>query len=241
MIKDFRDKGEYYFFLKHVKKVKEPFFSKDYFDFGTAVDAFCDGGWEMFNQKVKIVSKRSGNRVPFGQVELTETTGENVKKCIDELQSQPLLRYYNTGAKQAILQLEDYRGLKIKGKLDNLNIDECFISDVKTTADIMKFKPSDYAQQLAMYGILAQAIYGKPFRLLLIVVDKYEDWTRSDLYEMSDATRATAVQELNETIDLIRDRKEYNTWRLPETREEIYRTALYKQMPNYEITAPKMF
>jgi hypothetical protein len=235
MIKDFLEKGEYYYYLKHIKKVKEPFFSKDYFDFGTAVDKFFDGGWALFDKMVHIVSKRTGN-VPFGEVELTNSNGEKVKVCIGEMENQPLMRYFNHGQKQAILQVEDYRGCKLKGKLDNINVEEGFISDVKTTANIDTFEPLNYAMQLSMYGMMAEMIYGKPFKLVLLVVDKYEDYPRSEIYEFTDETRAMAIEKVNSALDLIKDRMEYNTWALPNSRSEIFKTALYKEMPNYEIT-----
>jgi hypothetical protein len=150
MIKDFLEKGEYYYYLKHIKGLKEKFVRKDYFDFGTAVDIYFEGGPEEFKRKVHIVDRRTGN-VPFGHVELTKTAGDMALRCIDEMLAQPLIRYYNNGQKQAILQVEDYRGCKIKGKLDNLNVEEGFISDIKTTANIENFDPHGYDKQLAMY------------------------------------------------------------------------------------------
>lgn len=240
MINDFNNKGEYYFYLKHIKGVKEPYLSKDYFDFGKAVDIYFDAGRDMFNKMVHIVSRRTGN-VPFWEVELTESAGKGVNQTIAEMESQPLIRLLNYWEKQKILQVEDYRWLKLKWKLDNINVEEGFISDVKTTANIETFEPEGYGTQLAMYGLMAEMIYWKRFRLFLLVGDKYADYARSEVFEMSDETREKNIAKINEALDKIKDRMEYNTWAVPQDRKSIFGTALYKHMPNYEIKEPVKF
>lgn len=240
MIGDLLNKGEYYYYLKHIKKVKEPFFSRDYFDFGKAIDAFCDGGLALFQQIVHIVSKRTGN-VPEGHVELTESAGKQAKGCIEEIQNQPLIRYYNTGEKQKILQVEDFMGCKVKTKMDCINVEDGFISDTKTAANIENFEPQQYQRQLALYGAVAEMVYGKRFRLLLLVVDKFADFPRSEVYEMSDETRQRAMEEITSALRIIKDRMEFDTWAIPVSRAEIYKSPLYKEMPNYKIKEPTIF
>lgn len=240
MIRDFLEKWEYYYYLKHIKWIKEPYLSKDYFDFGKAVDIFFESGRDMFEKMVHIVSRRTGN-VAFGEVELTTAAGESVNRTIDEMNNQPLIRLYNTGEKQKILQVEDYRGMKLKGKLDNINVEEGFISDIKTTANIETFEPGGYTTQLTMYGLMAEMIYQKPFRLFLLVGDKYSDYARSEVFEMSETTRMMALDKIHNALDLIKDRMEYNTWAIPQDRRAIFGTALYRHMPNYEIKEPIQF
>lgn len=239
MLWDF-EKGEYYFYLKHIKCIKEPYFSRDYFDFWKAVDIFFEQWKEVFNQLVHIVSKRTG-KVPEGEIELTESAGKVLKQTIDEMQNQPLIRMYNTGLKQQILQVEDYRWLKLKGKTDIINIEEWYITDDKTAANIEKFDPNDYSRQLTFYGMLAEIIYWKKFRCFLSVGDKNSDYARSEMYELSDETRERNLFEINEALDKIKDRMEYNTWAVPQDRRSIFGTALYKHMPNYEIKEPVKF
>lgn len=162
-------------------------------------------------------------------------------RCIEEMLAQPLIRYYNNGDKQAILQIDDYRGCKIKGKLDVLNVEAGFISDTKTTANIENFDPRGYDKQLTMYGIMAEIIYKKRFDLVLCVVDKNDDYQRSEVFIMSDETRERATDEIHTALATIKDRMEFDTWALPNSRNEIYKTPLYKEMPNYKIKEPIIF
>src|SRR5680860_114505 len=96
-----------------------------------------------------------------GKLQLTNAVNDNVQESVQELRRQPLYNMFGVGVKgaQEIISVT-IDGIKRKGKLDHLDIENKIIADVKTTANIENFDPRMYANQLAYYVDLVSAQYG---------------------------------------------------------------------------------
>jgi hypothetical protein len=125
-----------------------------------------------------------------GKIQITETMYKHIKASADELLRQPLFKMFGVGSNgksQEIISLE-LEGMKVKGKLDYINVDKKIIADVKTCANIEKFDPRMYAGQLAYYRKLASIKYGiaeEEWDCYILAVDKQTDVKRSEIICLS--------------------------------------------------------
>ncbi len=121
-----------------------------------------------------------------GLTQITETVYKHIKATADELLRQPLFRMFGVGSngksQEIITVLWD--DMKVKGKLDYINVDKKIIADVKTTANLERIDPRMYAGQLAYYRKLASIKYEIPeeeWDCYILVADKLTDRKRSEI------------------------------------------------------------
>lgn len=191
MIKDYIE-CPYYYKLKHIDKTW-PEERKDYFDFGQGVDTIMTEGMDAFKKKFKLVSTRSKKvkeeAEASGQILLTQSMYDGIMGCMKELERQPLYHKYEFSIDkcQAILTTK-INGYKVKGRLDYLDLERRILADQKTTADLARFDPRMYTEQMGWYHELAKLCTdGNPFETHIIAEDK-TDRHRSRFYVISEST-----------------------------------------------------
>jgi len=89
----------------------------------------------------------------------------DLDKAINTVRNEPLLMEYLTGEPQTIIAIEDFHGVPFKCKLDCLNLEKGFITDLKTTADL-------YMEQ-----------WSPVFMERVSYIDLYSYWTQAALYK----------------------------------------------------------
>ena len=123
-----------------------------------------------------------------GKEQLNPSMHKGVMGCITELERQPLFEKYGmTASKTQEIITAEFKGIKIKGKLDYIDHERQIIMDLKTTANLTTFDPQMYVKQLAWYQWLVELKYGKTYQVHIIVVDKTE-YHRSNFLLYSDGT-----------------------------------------------------
>lgn len=155
--------------------------------------------------------KRMKNLI--GKTQITNTMFENITKSAEELNRQPLFKLFGLkekGGSQEIITGE-IMGLKMKGKLDYINIDKKVIADVKTVSTMERFDPMIYARQLAYYRLLASNKYSidqQDWDCYLLVVDKGSSVKRSEIFHISKRAINQAAEELLVSLGKFKKTKE---------------------------------
>jgi hypothetical protein len=100
----------------------------------------------------------------------------------------------------------EYKGINVKARADAISIDNGYILDVKTTGydgDVESFKSTVddlyYDLSGALYCLIAEQIYNKPFDFYFLVLSKKDNMTH--FYKMSKATKLSGINRLNESIE----------------------------------------
>jgi hypothetical protein len=224
---------EYFYESKYISKTFIDEEERDYFIYGSGVDALLTEKAGTFEQKFfplpagmkkidtseadnivtalseldKEIAEKEAAEKPFkalekrrtsmreklemieslyGKVQISNTVYNHIKQSAEELLRQPLYQMFGVGEagmSQEIITLT-IDGIKRKGKFDYLNIKKHIIADVKTCANIERFNPRDYANQLAYYRRLASEKYGidkNEWDHYLLVVDKQTEVKRSKI------------------------------------------------------------
>ena len=136
--------------------------------------------------------------------QITSTFYKNILESVKELERQKLYKMFKVeDMSQEIITIEACGSFcKKKGKLDYWNKEKKILADIKTTANIQKFNPRMYCQQLAYYRELASLKYGmkeEEIDCFLLVVSK-EAIKHSMMYHISDDLLDTAKIEYEKTI-----------------------------------------
>lgn len=162
---------------------------------------------------VKMEAKLETMKNVIGKTQITMAAFDNITESANELLRQPLYKIFGVGANgrsQSILTAE-IDGIKMKGKLDYINIEKRVIADVKTTASMDRFNPMIYARQLAYYRLLASEVYkviAEDWDCYLLVVDKGTNSKRSEIYHISKYLIDQATAELLEKLKKFKETKE---------------------------------
>jgi len=127
-------------------------------------------------------------------------------KAIATVRSEPLLMEYLTGEPQTIIAIEDFHGVPFKCKLDFLNLEKGFITDLKTTADLYyeKWSPEfmervsyidlySYWRQASVYREAVWIKYERDLPFYIVAVEKkpkHEDdqYVNRQIYHLDDTT-----------------------------------------------------
>ena len=164
------------------------------------------------NKAEKIIETIDKIESVGNKLQLTNAVNENIQASVEELRRQPLYNMFGVGVKgsQEIIALT-IDGIKRKGKLDHLDIENKIIADVKTTANIENFDPKIYVNQLAYYVDLVSAQYGikaEDYDCYLLVVDKANDFKRSNIYQFSKFAIKVAMADNKERLEEYRKKLE---------------------------------
>jgi len=133
--------------------------TKDVYLYGQYVDVALTETPGVFlnfcyeNQK-RIKTAQGKKRAPFLYLDM----------AIETVRGEPLLMQYLSGQGQSLIVLEDFHGFPLKCKLDVLNLEQGFITDLKTAADVNKEMFSTKYMQRVTY------------------IDEYEYWAQLAIY-----------------------------------------------------------
>ncbi|MDR2832393.1 MAG: PD-(D/E)XK nuclease-like domain-containing protein [Streptococcaceae bacterium] len=110
--------------------------------------------------------------------------GFKVGKIIDKLSKDQVFNDFYTGNKEVAL-IGEIGGVKFKGKVDNLDFERGFFTDIKTTADMRKAERNPetreyekfylnrgYHIQIAIYRLLLKQMFGMDFNHGIHAIDK---------------------------------------------------------------------
>ena len=136
---------------------------------------------EKLRQRIKKI-REIGDKT-----QITLKTHEHVQGCATELKRQPLYNMFGVkkGSRAQEIITQKINGIKRKGKLDYIYPEKKIIADIKTCANILRFEPELYAEQLAYYRELASEKYGIPeseWDCYIMAVDKNILYKRSEIF-----------------------------------------------------------
>lgn len=131
-------------------------------------------------------------------------------KMIKKLNADDFFNFIYLGEKEHILT-GDFFGTEWKARIDCLNVEKGYFVDIKTTASLEKrywsnkykkmvsfVENYDYIIQMAVYKVLLEMKFGKPFEPYIVAVSKDEP---TDLMAIKfDEDRFTAEYDLIETL-----------------------------------------
>lgn len=140
-----------------------------------------------------------------------------VEQLVEACKKHPFAMQYLTNGEpeQTICGVID--DVKIKVRFDYINVEEGYISDIKTTAsgsdiDNFKFTIDKYMYHLsgALYCLLAEQHYGKKFDFYYIVLSKQDN--SCAVYKTSDETRKLGELQIRQALSKLKTARETNIW-----------------------------
>lgn len=155
---------------------------EDYFIVGQAFDDMMTSP-EIFAEIYEVVLRRSKDAE---KKQLTEGQNRILKNMVKEFLESKIFK--KNPKKKIILQKYSHKttfGVEdfiLKAEFDDF--DDQWIYDLKTTANITTFDPSNYIFQGAFYALLSDLAEGKERGFRLEVVDKNTSFARSAGFEM---------------------------------------------------------
>ena len=164
-------------------------------------------------KKKELEAKHKELKADADKTQITTLMGGKLIDCLTELQRHPL---YSFNSKNAQVSVEiEYKGYKLRGTMDNLDLENGVIDDIKTTASIDgldrglwagKSAKEKYRSQLAFYQFLVQVKHDVLCEGKLSVVSKedppkacYFHATKESLLDF----RGTILAKLDEMIEII--------------------------------------
>ena len=155
---------------------EDAWWEKYYIDEGLLKDDLikkCEEKWFRTDWKVEDLKKRL-----YGdKIKLTPLQGESVLWMYKEAKRQPLVDLWNPlYMTQKDIECE-FEGLKLKGTLDRLNLDEKMIRDRKTSGQFQNFEYNiettfDYILSMSFYYVLVKVNFGVNCDVILDVFGK---------------------------------------------------------------------
>lgn len=169
---------------------------KEAIQVGSYVDSAIEGTLEEFIEKNPQIyvrgKKENGLKKSF----------EEANKMIEKINNDKFAKILLTGEKQTIFTGE-IEGIKVKCKIDNINFNKNFFTDLKTCRDIFEtyydvekkervsfIEARGYLIQLAFYREIIRQNIGKEFIACIVAYDKTEN------------IRGLTIQFTKEEIDL---------------------------------------
>lgn len=143
---------------------------------GSYVHSFNDGTIEQFKKENPSMFSTRGETK--GQLKSNFKTADNM---INALKNDSICMRFLTGDKEKIVTGELF-GVKWKAKVDCLNLEKGFFSDLKTTRGIHKryngltfIEHYGYVEQMAVYRELIKQQFGKDLIPYIVAVEKNDN------------------------------------------------------------------
>lgn len=115
-------------------------------------------------------------------------------------------------------------GVKLKSRADYINVNEGYIVDVKTTSNatdrqtvIQTNEQFHYPLSAALYCLVFEAHYGKPFDFYWVFLSKFKK--TCDVYKMSEKTKAAGRAQVEKALEIYRRAVESSNWHVMEIEE----------------------
>lgn len=119
----------------------------------------------------------------------------------------------------------EFLGIPTKARADYVNIDKCYIIDIKTTSfgtDIDSFRSvvEDRAYDLsaALYCEILKAEHCRDFDFYFYVLGKKDNV--SEVYKLSEKSRIVGLQKLMKAANMYKECKKSGEWKKPDLRTE---------------------
>ena len=170
-------------------------------------------GTKILEASIEKLKQRIQDITEIGnKTQITLKTYEHVQDCATELKRQPLYDMFGVkrGSRAQEIIAQKIGGIKRKGKLDYIYPGKKIIADIKTCANILKFEPAMYADQLAYYRELASEKYGIPeeeWDCYIMAVDKNILYKRSEIFLLNKQLLNTSKDRNAHNLKLYFERK----------------------------------
>lgn len=143
---------------------------------GSYVHSFNDGTLEQFKEEHPEMYSSTGKTK--GQL---KSTFQTANKMIEALKNDSICMKFLEGEKELIITGELF-GIKWKGKVDSINLEKGYFTDLKTTKSIHQktnglsfIENYDYISQMAIYRELIKQQYGKDLIPYIVAVEKNDN------------------------------------------------------------------
>lgn len=143
---------------------------------GSYVHSFNDNTLEQFKEEHPEMYSSTGKTK--GQL---KSTFQTANKMIEALKNDSICMKFLEGEKELIITGELF-GIKWKGKVDSINLEKGYFTDLKTTKSIHQktnglsfIENYDYISQMAIYRELIKQQYGKDLIPYIVAVEKNDN------------------------------------------------------------------
>jgi len=171
-------------------------------------------GWRKYGKDWDAFLTKHGDS---GKILLSKPQRVRVEKLIDVYDQMEVAKELISGGFPEQTVAGTLSDVPIKVRADYINVDRGYIADVKTTGragdlDSFKYTISDYSYQLsgALYSMMFEKFYGKPFDFYFIVLSKKE--VTCDVYKMSSDTMAEGKAMVIEGLSLYKKCLKTGLW-----------------------------
>lgn len=193
---------------KYIDEMPDPTdgdFDKDYFIIGQALDDRLTNGEDYFAQNYEVVARRTKES---NKIQLTNTMFKTIDQLSEEYRAQSM---FNQDPTKKVLSWE-FSGLKLRGELDDFDEPKGLIRDIKTCANLLTFDPDNYLMQMSFYQWGVEELTGLKCDAQLMVVDKYKDFSRSQLYHFSKYTLESYRGRMMQLLEDLKEAEEFDLW-----------------------------
>jgi len=231
----------YYYWAKRVAKFWEDEDNEN-FTIGSAADCLITESLETY-EKTYIVAPRRTDKLKQeadvnNQVLITQKQDQLARSMMAELTRQPLYSKFCGGdwLNQEWIEAEivdEFDGSKVlcRGKMDYFHRKGRVIADLKTCANLERFKPEMYAIQMGLYHEMVKIRDGIDCQVFIIAVDK-TDMTRSRIYIASDYIIDQGKKLAKQSIERLKACRESHAWgNQPYDDDKIHDCPTYSSCP----------
>lgn len=212
------DRCEFCYHKRYIELVPDPTQidgAKDYFLVGLAFDDLMTFGMEVFARKYVVVKRRDKNR-DDGILELTEGMYETIMQMHREFMANDL---FSKPPKKKLM-FHKYGPHVIKVEMDDFDEEAKEIRDIKSTASIATFDPDMYKIQASLYHWIVEENTLDKYAVKYEVADKYDYFSRSQLYIYEQSTLMAHRGELLSLLERIQAAHDMNLF-FPAKRQDI--------------------
>lgn len=236
----------YYYWAKRVAEFWEDE-ENDAFVMGSAADCLVTEGIEAYQKNYIVVPKRTEalrtealktEAEKNNQVLITPKQDKLAKSMMTELVRQPIYSKF-TGEgwsnqewiEANIVDEFDNTSVLVRGKMDFYHKSAQVIADLKTCANLERFKPEWYAMQLGLYHEMAKIRDGVNCNVFIIAVDKTA-MTRSRIFLASEGIIEGGKKRAREIIEQLKACRTSHAWdKQPFDDEKIHECPTYATCP----------
>ena len=193
-------------------------------------------------EKAKLNLKKDGERSKVGldnefranqrivdlkilatKIQLTSKWSETIDNMYGEFMANPM---FNDKPTKRVF-FHEFGGFVLKIELDDIDLDEVIIKDIKSAANVLKFDPERYVMQMAIYQWVVKENLDERFRVQLEIVDKFADFSRSRLLEYKESTLWDGRKKIVELIGKLKSAHETGLFIRSNDPEVFFRSPYY--------------
>jgi len=190
----------------------------DYFIVGTAFDDLVTYGVDEWKNKYETVSRRKDDAT---KIQLTNTMAREILQMFDEYKENKLF-HHNPQKK---VMFYEFAGFCLKIEMDSF--DGKTIVDYKSTANLLTFNPSDYVLQAAFYQWIVEEVTGDKLPVRLNVLDKYKDFSRSEVWEYRGDTLSEGRGRILGLLEEMRSAHDTGIFKASSDKKVLYSSPYY--------------